>query len=106
MAWRTSYRVGSRSDSLSIGQGVNAFQFHVHDIGEPATLAQCWDKWKAEFALYVAASGVEDKVQKQALLLHLAGPGVLKIFKMYPNEIKGDAKDVCPITSKSRRMYL
>ena len=75
-------------------------------IGEPATLAQCWDKWKAEFALYVAASGVEDKVQKQALLLHLAGPGVLKIFKMYPNEIKGDAKDVCPITSKSRRMYL
>ena len=33
-------------------------------IGEPATLAQRWDKWKAEFELYVAASGVDDKVQK------------------------------------------
>ena len=32
-------------------------------IGEPATLAQRWDKWKAEFELYVVASGVDDKVQ-------------------------------------------
>ena len=60
-------------------------------IGVPATLAQRWDKLKAEFELYVAASGVEDKVQKRALLLHLAGPGVPEIFKTYPNEVKGDA---------------
>ena len=52
-------------------------------IGEPAMLAQRWDKWKAEFELYVAASGVEDKLPKRALLLHLAGPGVCKIFKTY-----------------------
>ena len=63
-----------------------------HSIGEPATLAQRWDKWKAVFELYVAASGVEDKVQKGTLLLHLVGPGVRKIFKTYPNEVKGDAK--------------
>ena len=58
-------------------------------MGEPATLAQRWDKWKAEFELYVAASGVEDKLQKRALLLHLAGPGVREIFKTYPDEVKG-----------------
>ena len=62
-------------------------------IGEPATLAQRWDKWKAVFELYVAASGVEDKVQNLGLLLHLTGPGVRKIFKTYPNEVKGDAKE-------------
>ena len=62
-------------------------------IGEPATLAQRWDKWKAEFELYVAASGVEDKLQKRALLLHLAGPGIREIFKTYPDEVKGDAKE-------------
>ena len=58
-------------------------------MGEPATLAQRWDKWKAEFELYVAASGVEDKLQKRALLLHLAGPGVREIFKTYPDDVKG-----------------
>ena len=62
-------------------------------IGEPATLAQRWDKWKAEFELYVAASGVEDKVQKRALLLHLAGPGVREIFKTYSAEVRGDNKE-------------
>ncbi|XP_068712230.1 uncharacterized protein [Montipora foliosa] len=62
-------------------------------IGEPSTLAQRWDKWKGEFELYVAASGVEDKLQKRALLLHLAGPGVREIFKTYPDEVKGDAKE-------------
>ena len=56
-------------------------------IGEPATLAQCWDKWKAEFELYVATLGVNDKVQKRALLLHLAGPGVCEIFKTYSAKV-------------------
>jgi len=63
---------------------------------EPATLAQRWDRWKAQFELYVAASGVADKLQKRALLLHLAGPGVREIifkFKTYPDEVKGDAKE-------------
>ena len=57
-------------------------------------LAQCWDKWKSEFELYVAASGVEHKLQKLALLLHLAGPGVRKTFSTYPDEVKGDAKEL------------
>ena len=81
-------------------------------IGEPATLAQRWDKWQAEFELYVAALGVDNKVQKRALLLHLAGPGVREIFKTYPVEVQGDAKEFDKAmtclwnTSKSRRMYL
>ena len=47
-----------------------------------------------EFELYEAASGVEDKLQKQALLLYLAAPGVHEIFKMYSNKVKGDAKEL------------
>ena len=79
--------------------------------GEPAMLAQRRDKWKAEFKLYLVASEVGDKVQKRALLLHLAGPGVREVFKTYPVEVQGDAKElkrwyVSQITSKSRRMYL
>jgi len=34
-----------------------------------------------------------EKLQKRALLLHLAGPGVREIFKTYPDEVKGDAKE-------------
>ena len=62
-------------------------------MGEPATLAQRWDKWKAEFKLYVAASRVEGKLQKRALLLHLAGPEVREIFKTCPDEVRGGAKE-------------
>ena len=52
-----------------------------------------WTKWNAEFELYVAATGVTDKLQKRALLLHLAGPGVREIFKTYPVEVRGDDKE-------------
>lgn len=41
-------------------------------IGEPATHAQHWITWRAEFELYVTASGISDPTQKRALLLHLA----------------------------------
>ena len=37
--------------------------------------------------------GVEDKLQKRALLLHLVGSGVREIFKTYPDEVIGDAKE-------------
>ena len=60
-------------------------------MGESAMLAQRWDKWKAELELYVWTTGIEDKVQQRALLLHLAAPGVRKIFKTSPDEVKGDA---------------
>ena len=62
-------------------------------VGEPATLAPRWKTWKAEFELYVVASGVTDPTQQRALLLHLAGPAVRDIFKTFADEDKGGAKD-------------
>ncbi|KAK3715644.1 hypothetical protein QZH41_020722 [Actinostola sp. cb2023] len=62
-------------------------------VGEPATLAQRWKKWKEEFELYVAASGVTDPTEKRALLLHLAGTGVRDIFKTFPTSESGNAKE-------------
>ena len=63
-------------------------------VGEPETLAQRWTTWKAEFELYVIASGISDATQKRALLLHLAGPRVRDIFNnSIPAEVRGDAKD-------------
>lgn len=62
-------------------------------VGEPATLAQDCTEGNAEFELYVAATGVTDKLQKRALLLHLAGLGVREIFKTYPADVRGDDKE-------------
>ena len=63
-------------------------------VGEPATLAQRWTTWKAEFELYVTASGISDATQKRALLLHLAGLKVRDIFNnSIPAEVRGGAKD-------------
>ena len=63
-------------------------------VDEPATLAQRWTTWKAEFELYVTASGISDATQKRALLLHLAEPRVRDIFNTsIPAEVRGGAKD-------------
>ena len=34
-------------------------------VGEPETLAQRWTTWKAEFKLYVTASGIRDATQRE-----------------------------------------
>ena len=63
-------------------------------VGEPATLAQRWTTWKAEFELYVTASGISDATQKRALLLHLAGPRVRDIFNnSIPAEVRRGTKN-------------
>ena len=64
-----------------------------HWVSEPATLDRSWTKRIAEFKWYVTTSGVENKLQKRALLLHLAGPGVREIFKIYLVDILGDEND-------------
>ena len=43
-----------------------------------ATLGSRWKDWKAEFEIYLAASGVTNKAEKQALLLHIYGLGYRK----------------------------
>jgi hypothetical protein len=46
-------------------------KFDVH--GDQTTLSQRWDKWLTSFNYFVIASGITDKGQKRALLLHLVG---------------------------------
>ena len=66
----------------------------VGHCGEHGTLAHRWTTWKAEFELYVTASGISDATQKKALLLHLAGPRVRDIFNnSIPAEVRGGAED-------------
>ena len=43
-------------------------------------LASEWEKWKKRFQYYVAAAGLSDNKQKQAVLLHLIGQAGLEIF--------------------------
>lgn len=66
------------------------------------TLAQDWTEWNAEFELYVAATGVTDKLQKRALLLHLAGLGVREIFKTYPADVRGTTRNLIKLSNVYR----
>ena len=75
-------------------------------VGEPATLAQRWKTWKSEFELYVVASGVSDKTQKRALLLHLAGPQVRDIFNnSILANVKGEAKRLNESHGHSHQLF-
>ena len=46
----------------------------VGHCGEHGTLAHRWTTWKAEFELYVTASGISDATQKKALYFTLLDP--------------------------------
>ena len=43
-------------------------------------LASEWEKWKKRFQYYVAAAGLSDNKQEQAVLLHLIGPAGQEIL--------------------------
>ena len=58
-------------------------------VGEPETLSQRWTLWKDQYKLYVAASGISNKAQKRALLLHVGGPGLREIFSNFSDEQRG-----------------
>ena len=58
-------------------------------VGEPETLSQRWTLWKDEYKLYVAASGISNKAQKKALLLHVGGPGLTEIFGNFSAQQRG-----------------
>ena len=49
-------------------------------LGETSTISQRWRKWVKAFQYYIAASGISDKKQQRAILLHLAGPEIQDIF--------------------------
>ena len=48
---------------------------------EPSTIAIRWKEWREQFDFYIAAAAIENTAQKRALLLHLGGPTVQKVFK-------------------------
>ena len=62
-------------------------------IGDQATLAQRWLRWKEEFELYCNASGAVNVTQKRALLLHLSGHAVREIVSTYAEDIRGKADE-------------
>lgn len=47
---------------------------------DPSSVAQRWKMWLSSFEIYLAAAGVKQDEQKSALLLHVAGLEVQKIF--------------------------
>lgn len=49
--------------------------------GDSSSLATRWERWMKSFQYFVTGSGVTDKTQKRALLLHLVGPEVQGIFE-------------------------
>jgi len=51
--------------------------------GEQSNLSQKWTKWKKQFEYYINATGVTDKNQKRALLLHLIGQDAQDIFETF-----------------------
>ena len=68
--------------------GVPPFEFNTTDI---SGLATKWLSWKASFEIFVVASGVTNDTQKRALLLHMGGGQLQKLFHTLPDT--GDETD-------------
>ena len=67
---------------------VPPFQFNIADI---SCMATEWLSWKASFEIFVVASGVTNDTQKCALLLHMGGGQLQKLFHTLPDT--GDETD-------------
>ena len=75
--------------------------FNMAD-GELSSLGQRWNRWKRSFDYFIVAKGVTDALQKQALLLHLAGPEVQDIFDTLP---QAEGEDVYEQTVNALSSY-
>lgn len=54
-------------------------QFDAHS--DPSSIATRWKDWLEQFEIFTVAAKIDDDKQKRALLLHLSGPTVQKVFK-------------------------
>ena len=63
--------------TLSGLAGVPPFEFNTIYI---SGLATKWLSWKASFEIFVVASGVTNDTEKRALLLHMGGGQLQKLF--------------------------
>lgn len=61
------------------------------NTGDQTSLGQRWTTWMKSFNYFATGSGVTDKAQKRALLLHMVGPSVQEIFETLPE--RGEAND-------------
>ena len=59
---------------------IPAVEPFIIDKSPTSNLDTSWKKWKEEFELFIAASGISDKKQALALLLHLGGPQLRDIY--------------------------
>ena len=49
--------------------------------GEQSSLGTKWRDWKEQFENYLVAMAITNDTQKRALLLHLGGDSLYKVFK-------------------------
>ena len=61
--------------------------------GDPTQLGFKWVKWRRSFELYVKAKAITDVGQNRALLLHVAGPDVQKVFFTMETDLVGEDDD-------------
>lgn len=47
----------------------------------PSSLVTRWKEWHEQLDFYAEAAPIKDKKQKRALLLHLSGPTIQKVFR-------------------------
>ena len=67
---------------ISTLEGIPPFEFNTTDI---LGLANKWKNGKSSFEIYVIASRVTDNKQKRAILLHMGGHQLQKLFQTLPD---------------------
>lgn len=65
-------------------------------------IAKNWRKWRQQFELFSAASGLSEKAEKvqSATLLHVAGPEALEVYNTFSWDNNGDENKVAKILEK------
>ena len=72
--------------------GIPPFEFSTTDI---SGLANKWKSWKSSFEKCVIASGVTDNKQDRAVLLHMGGHQLQKLFQTLPDTGEDNNYDKC-----------
>ena len=70
--------------------GIPPFEFSTTDI---SGLANKWKSWKSSFEM--VASGVTDNKQDRAVLLHMGGHQLQKLFQTLPDTGEDNDYDKC-----------
>ena len=74
-------------------------------LADSSTLGQRWSKWVQSLAYFLVASGITDPKQKQAVLLHLAGPEVQDVFAKLQDTGEDYAAALAKLTASPKRTF-